>query len=82
MRSRMFSFILAAASGSRPGPRPRRRSRRSRPTSTRPSPRGWLRFWSSFLASNMQPVFATECQATHRILAEVLINFDATVSRD
>ena len=56
--------------------------RRSRPTSTRPSPRGWLRFWSSFLASNMQPVFATERQGTHRILAEVLINFDATVSRD
>jgi hypothetical protein len=36
-------------------------------------------FWTSFLASDMQPVLATNGQATHGILAEVLIDLDATI---
>ena len=36
-------------------------------------------FWTGFLASDMQPVFATKCQGTHGIFAEVLIDLEATI---
>jgi hypothetical protein len=73
MRSRMFSFILAAALGLASG---------AAAAQTKPpiktgvdatfaprmaaifGPASWL---------PMQPVFATECQATHRILASTFL---------
>ncbi len=41
--------------------------------------RGLRDFWTGFLASDMEPVFATNCQGTHRIIAEVLIDLEATI---
>ena len=36
-------------------------------------------FGTGCFAADVQPVFATESQGTHRVLAEVLVDLDATV---
>ena len=36
-------------------------------------------FGTGFLTADVQPVFATERQGTHRILAEVLVDLDAAI---